>query len=290
MADHRLLEIETNGMTFRGRGAGLDNVSGEPVILLHGFPETSIMWVGPMERLADEGYRCFAPDQRGYSPNARPEGIEKYTYHELTSDIVALADVLGFKRFHLVGHDWGSAIGWILLSFYPERVHSWIAMSVPHIDAFRSALADDPDQKQRSQYMSFFRLPEKPEKTLTANNLEPLRAIWSSIPEEQVEEYITVFTQPGALTAALNWYRANSFILDQGYQGAMFGPVSHPTLLIWGNQDSAIGRVAVERAGQYMKGSYRLVELNAGHWLIQEEPERVYSEILTHLKSNRIKP
>ncbi len=288
MAEHLVIEIETNGMIFRGRGAGLDNVSGEPVILLHGFPETSIMWANLMERLADEGYRCFAPDQRGYSPNARPEGVQKYIYQELTSDVVALADMLGFRRFHLVGHDWGSVIGWIVVSLYPERVHSWTAMSVPHMDAFRSALADDPDQQQRSQYIAFFQVPEQPEKWFSANNMELLRALWSSMPKEQVKEYISVFSQPGALTAALNWYRANSFELKQGYQGAMFGPVSHPAQLIWGNQDIAIGRVAVERTDQYMKGPYRLVELNAGHWLIQEEPDSVYNEILVHLKSNRM--
>ena len=275
-------------MVFHSRGAGLDNVSGEPVILLHGFPETSIMWADMMERLANEGYRCFAPDQRGYSPNARPSGAENYIYQELASDVVALADAIGFGRFHLVGHDWGSVVGWAVILLYPERVHSWTAMSVPHMDAFRSALADDVDQQQRSQYIAFFRTPGQAEKTLTANDFEPLRALWASIPSDQVEEYITVFSQPGALTAALNWYRANSLDLEQGYQGALFGPVWHPTLLIWGNQDMAIGRAAVVRTEQYMKGPYRLVELNAGHWLIQEEPDRVYGEVLGHLKSNRM--
>lgn len=288
MAEHLVLEIEANRMIFRSRVAGLGNVSGEPIVLMHGFPETSIMWANLMERLADEGYRCFAPDQRGYSPNARPEGVENYIYQDLVSDVVALADVLGFTRFHLVGHDWGSAIGWIALSLHPDRVHSWTAMSVPHMDAFRSALADDPDQQQRSQYIAFFRTPEQPERTLTTNDLEPLRALWASIPKDQVEEYVTVFSQPGALTAALNWYRANSFDLEQGYQGAMLGPVSHPTLLIWGNQDMAIGRAAVERTEKYMTGPYRLVELNAGHWLVQEEPNRVHNEILRHVKSNRM--
>ncbi len=288
MAEHTTLEIEVNGMTFRSRGAGLENGTDEPVILLHGFPETSIMWVNLMERLADKGYRCFAPDQRGYSPNARPEGIEKYIYQELASDVVALADALGFRRFHLIGHDWGSIIGWIVLSLYPDRVHSWTAMSVPHIDAFISAIADDTDQQQRSQYIAFLKLPEQPEKTLTANNLEPLRNLWSPMPEEQVEEYTAVFSQPGALTAALNWYRANSFGLEQGQQGQIVGPVSHPTLLIWGNQDIAVGRTSVERTAQYMKGPYQLVELDASHWLIQDEPERSYNEILAHLKSNRL--
>jgi len=275
-------------MVFRSRGAGLDNVSGEPIILLHGFPETSIMWANLTERLASEGYRCFAPDQRGYSPNARPKGVENYIYQELASDVIALADALGFGRFHLVGHDWGSVVGWAAILLYPERIHSWTAMSVPHMDAFRSALADDVDQQQRSQYIAFFRTPGQAEKTLTANDFELLRALWASIPSDQVKEYITVFSQPGALTAALNWYRANSFNLEEGYQGALFGPVWHPTLLIWGNQDIAVGRTAVVRTEQYMKGPYRLVELNAGHWLIQEASDRVHREILSHLKSNRM--
>ncbi len=281
-------ESEANGMVFRGRSAGAEGSSGEPVILLHGFPETSIMWAGLMERLGDEGYRCFAPDQRGYSPGARPSGVEDYEYRELVSDVMSLADALGYARFHLIGHDWGSAVGWAILHQHPDRVRSWTAMSVPHMDAFASAIADDPDQRKRSQYMAFFALPEKPERSLTADDFAALRSLWSSIPKEQVKEYVDVFSQPGALTAALNWYRANAVLLENRREGPKFGAVQHSTLLIWGNQDIAIGRVAVERTEQYMKGPYRLVELNAGHWLVQEAPERVHDEILAHLRANRL--
>ncbi len=281
-------EIEANGMVFRTRFAGAEGSPNEPVILLHGFPETSIMWAGLMERLGDEGYCCFAPDQRGYSARARPAGVEDYAYQRLVSDVMALADALGYARFHLIGHDWGSAIGWAILHLHPDRVRSWTAMSVPHMDAFASAIADDPDQRKRSQYMAFFMLPEKPEHSLAADDFAVLRSLWSSIPKEQVAEYLSVFSQPGALTAALNWYRANAVLLEKRREGAKFGPVNHPTLLIWGNQDLAIGRVAVERTAHYMEGSYRLVELNAGHWLAQEEPERVHDEILHHLQSNRL--
>jgi pimeloyl-ACP methyl ester carboxylesterase len=161
-------------------------------------------------------------------------------------------------------------------------------MSVPHMDAFASAIADDPDQRERSRYMGFFMLPEKPEQSLTADDFAALRSLWSSIPAEQVEEYVSVFSQPGALTAALNWYRANTVLLEKRREGPKFGPVQHPTLLLWGNQDIAVGRVAIERTVQYMKGPYRLVELNAGHWLVQEEPERVHDEILRHLRTNRL--
>jgi pimeloyl-ACP methyl ester carboxylesterase len=279
--------IEANGMVFRGRSAGAEGSSGEPVILLHGFPETSIMWAGLMGRLGDEGYRCFAPDQRGYSPGARPGGVEDYAYQKLVSDVMALADALGYAQFHLVGHDWGSAVGWALIHLHPDRVLSWTAMSVPHMDAFASAIADDPDQRKRSQYMGFFMLSEKPERSLAADDFAAMRSLWSSIPEEQVEEYLSIFSQPGALTAALNWYRANSVLLEKRSEGPKFGPVHHPTLLLWGNQDIAVGRTAVERTAQYLKGPYRLVEMNAGHWLIQEEPGRVHDEILRHLQSNR---
>jgi pimeloyl-ACP methyl ester carboxylesterase len=288
MGECVIRQIEANGLVFRARFAGAEGSSSEPVILLHGFPETSIMWANLMERLADEGYRCFAPDQRGYSPGARPEGIDEYAYRRLVSDIVALADDLGYARFHLIGHDWGSAIGWAMLHLHPDRVRSWTAMSVPHMDAFASAIADDPDQRKRSHYMAFFMLPEKPEQSLAADDFAVLRSLWSSTPKEQIQEYVSVFSQPGALTAALNWYRANSALLEKRREGPKFGSVQHPTLLIWGNQDMAIGRVAVEQTAQYMKGPYRLVELDAGHWLAQEEPERVHDEILSHLKSNRL--
>jgi pimeloyl-ACP methyl ester carboxylesterase len=288
MANCLVRDIEANGMVFRARFAGAEASSGEPVVFLHGFPETSVMWAGLMERLGDEGYRCFAPDQRGYSSGARPSGVEDYAYQGLASDVMALVDSLGYARFHLIGHDWGSAIGWAILHLYPDRVRSWTAMSVPHMDAFASAIADDPDQRKRSQYMAFFMLPEKPEHQLSADDFAVLRSLWASIPKEQVDEYLSVFSQPGALTAALNWYRANAVLLERRREEPKFGPVRHPTLLLWGNQDIAIGRVAVERTAQYMKGLYRLVELNAGHWLAQEEPERVHDEILRHLQANRL--
>ena len=281
-------EVEANGMVFRARFAGAESSAGEPVILLHGFPETSIMWADLVERLGEEGYRCFAPDQRGYSPGARPGSIADYEYRKLVSDVTALADVLGYARFHLIGHDWGSAVGWALIHLHPDRVRSWTAMSVPHMDAFASAIADDADQRKRSQYLGFFMLPEKPERNLAADDFAVLRSLWASIPKEQVDEYVSVFSQPGALTAALNWYRANAVLLEERRDGPKFGPVQHPTLLLWGNEDIAIGRAAIERTAQYMKGPYRLAELNAGHWLVQEEPERVHDEILRHLRANRL--
>ncbi len=281
-------EIPARGMTFECRLAGMENPSAEPVILLHGFPETSAMWTDPMTKLADEGYRCLAPDQRGYSPGARPEGEDAYTYPELALDVVALADAVGFNRFHLIGHDWGSIVGWEVIRTHPHRTQSWTAMSVPHVDAFTAAIADDPDQQQRSQYIGLFLQKGLAEDMLAGSDFAGLRAAWASIPAGLVEEYLKVFSVPGAVTAGLNWYRGNARLLDKRDRGDKFGPFSHPTLLIWGNEDIAVGRAGVERSAAYMRGPYRVVELNAGHWLIQEEPERVYREILDHLRTNRM--
>lgn len=270
-------------MTFRCREAG---TTGEPVLLLHGFPETSHMWIGLMERLAAEGYRCLAPDQRGYSPGARPEGIEHYRYIDIASDALAIADSWGAERFHLVGHDWGATCGWAVLALHPERVISWTALSIPHQAAFGRAIREDPDQQTRSQYVTFFQQPGVAESLFSANDFEGLKRIWAKIPEEGVREYLSVLSQPGALTAAINWYRGSRGF-DFEDPDVTFSPVSTPTLMIWGNQDAYIGRTATQDASAYMKGPYEFVELEAGHWLVQEQPEVVGAKLLAHLRRNR---
>lgn len=128
-------ELPANGMRFRCRVCGLEN-SGDLVILLHGFPETSHMREGVLISLASQGYRCLAPDQRGYSPGARPKDIADYHIKEIASDVIALADAVGFQKFHLVGQDWGSGCGWTVVQLYGDRVNSWSALSVPHMAAF----------------------------------------------------------------------------------------------------------------------------------------------------------
>ncbi len=276
-------EITARGMTFRCRQTDGD---GDAVILLHGFPETSHMWLPLMQRLRAEGYRCLAPDQRGYSPGARPEGAHNYRYIDIASDVRALADAWGVERFHLVGHDWGAACGWAVVALWPERVLSWTALSVPHVAAFGSAIRNDPDQQQKSQYVTFFQQPGAAEALFAANDYAALKNVWQASEPDQVAEYLSVFTQAGALTGALNWYRGSRGI-DPRDADVTFGPVQTPTLLIWGNQDVAIGRVSVDDAASFMRGPYRFVELDHGHWLIQEAPGRVCDEVVAHVARNR---
>ncbi|MGE5595621.1 MAG: alpha/beta fold hydrolase [Hyphomicrobiales bacterium] len=277
-------EITANGLTFRCRESGSE---GEPVILLHGFPETSHMWVGLIPALVAAGYRVLAPDQRGYSPGARPEGKEHYTYADIAGDVFALADAWGADRFHLVGHDWGAGAGWSAVAMNPGRIASWSALSVPHIGAFGRAIREDADQANRSQYITFFQEPGVAEAALSADDYAALKAIWTESSPEEVAEYLSVFRQPGALTAALNWYRGSAGISPDN-QPAAFGDVHLPTLLIWGNGDQAIGRKGVEDGAQFMKGYYRFVELDAGHWLTQEKPDEVRDEIIAHLQKHPI--
>lgn len=273
-------DLPANGMTFRCRVCGLEN-TGEPVILLHGFPETSHMWEGVLISLASQGYRCLAPDQRGYSPGARPKDIAHYQIKEIASDVIALADAVGFQKFHLVGHDWGSGCGWTVVQLYSDRVNSWSALSIPHMAAFDTAKKTDPDQKKRSWYMDLFQLPIIPEVLFGFAVAGNPPSLWKST-DEEVADYLTVFRKFDGRKATINWYRANKNIPIQ------YGDVFLPTLLIWGNQDIAIGHAGVEMTKQFMQGEYSLIELDAGHTLVQQQFERVNQEILNHIQRHPI--
>lgn len=274
----RFEPLNVGEFTYDVRRAGAGD---ELVILLHGFPETSHMWIPLIEHLAANGYTAVAPDLRGYSAGARPEGAENYGYPVMGEDIVQMATQLGYERFHLVGHDHGAGLGWMIVGLHADRISSWTSLSIPHIDAFGAALASNAEQRERSQYMNFFRQVGVAENALSGNDFAALRGVWNESPPEQVEEYLRVLTQPGALTGALNWYRG---ALTDETQSV--GKVSVPTVLIWGNQDQAIGRPGVDMAPEYMDGPYRLIELDAGHWLIQEDEETVLRETLAHIQAN----
>jgi pimeloyl-ACP methyl ester carboxylesterase len=278
-------EIEANGLTFKCRELG----DGEPVLLLHGFPETSHMWTELMPVLAEAGYRCLAPDQRGYSPGARPAELNSYRYEEIGGDVLAIARAAGFEKFHLIGHDWGAGAGWLVLAIDPSPVQSFVAMSVPHMLGFAQAVRDDPEEEAYRGMLQIFTDPNSAA-AMAADDAAGFRAAaWTSSPPEQVEDYVSVFKDAAAVQAALNWYVAGDAhmrLLDD--ESFKVGPVDVPTLLLWGKNDAYIRRMALDMAEPYMKGQYRVVELDAGHWLIQEQPEQVRDEILAHLRANAL--
>ncbi|MEG6509206.1 alpha/beta hydrolase [Methyloligella sp. 2.7D] len=278
-----LVRIDANSMEFRARVAGFDNKDGEGVILLHGFPETSIMWQPLIDKLSEAGYRVVAFDQRGYSPGARPEDDKAYTKGKIARDVLAIADAVGFERFHVIGHDFGGAMAWVVADRYPERVMSLTAMSMPHPSALAESLQDLAPQIRLSSYILFYKMPVLPELVLGFDRAAYLRHFrWQDAPPEQIAEYEQVFGEPGALHAALDWYRMFEFrSLDP------LGKITPPTLFIWGHRDQAFGRRAAIETANFIDGPYRFHSVNAGHQLMLEVPETVEDDVLDHLANWR---
>ena len=275
-----LVRIKADALTFRARVAGIGGKRGN-LILLHGFPESSAMWIPIIDAAAAAGYQVVAFDQRGYSPGARPDDVAEYSVDKLGADVLSVADRMGFDEFHLVGHDWGSGVGWGLVLAQPERILTWTSLSIPHIASFGAAIANDPDQQQRSSYMLLFRTPWLPEQLMAFNRLNLMRSVlYAEHSDQQRAEYLALFSEPGATTAALNWYRA----ANPGDLASL--AVTRPVLFIWGNQDPAVGRASVEGQRAYLPDDYREVELDAGHWLMETHAELVVATVLAFLEDH----
>jgi len=274
-----LVQIPANGMIFRARVAGLGN-PGPALILLHGFPQTSAMWEPLIGAAAAQGYRVLALDQRGYSPGARPEGVDAYAVLELVADVVAVADAAGFERFHLVGHDWGCVVGWVTAIRHPGRVLTWSGLSIPHPGTLLSDIARDPPT-----YIRINTAPLVPETLLAFNGMARLRGIYARATPAQRDEYLAVFSEPGALTAALDWYRAIGASLASGE--AASGPVSTPTLFVYGSREFWVNEDALVRQRKLVTGPYRELEVDAGHFVLEERPDEVVAAVLEHLAHPR---
>jgi len=248
-----LVRIEANGMTFRARVAGLAN-NGPGLILLHGFPETSAMWGPLIEAASSAGCRVVAFDQRGYSPGARPDDVDPYVVPELIGDLLTIADAVGFERFHLVGHDWGCVVGWGIAIQHPERLLSWTGLSIPHPGTLLADL-----RRELPTYIKVFTAPWVPELLFTFNGLGLLRSgSYELMPAELRDEYLAVFSEPGALRAALNWYRALTASLGAGDD--VSGPVEGPTLFLWGTREGWMNDGALERQRKLAAGPYAELE------------------------------
>lgn len=269
------ITIDTDVGSFSALEAGPK--SGRPVLLLHGFPEFAIAWEAQLRALGDAGYHAVAIDQRGYSTGVRPTDVDSYALDHPTADVIRVADALDWSSFDLIGHDWGAAVGWVVAAQHPDRVNSLTAIAVPHLAAFADALRDDPTQRQMSGYMEMFRLPApEPENQILAGGPPKL----PGVSPERSAEYFRRLSEPGALTAALNWYRANDFT---GYRE----PVDLPTLLIAGTADETVAPAGVHATADWVTGPYRLEYLDdLGHNLHEQAPVEVNHILLDHLQSN----
>ena len=274
-------KIRINQLEFDCLVSGNEN--DELVLLLHGFPESAYMYRNLMEDLNSNGYYCIAPNLRGYSKGARLKGKKNYGIDYLVSDVLGFAKSANKDRFHLVGHDWGSAIGWQVVHDHPDLIISWTALSVPHPQSFFHAVLNDPDQQEKSKYIKLFQLPMLPEFKMKSNDFKVLRELWDEQSEDEIENYISILKEPGALTAVLNYYRASNKLLKRARTEQILGDIHVPTLFIWGNKDIAIGPVSVEGGHKYIKGDYTYIELDGGHWLNQTNYSEVKEAIVKHL-------
>lgn len=260
----------------------LGPAEGEVVVLLHGFPQTKATWSEIAPSLAEAGYRVLAPDQRGYSPGARPEGRRQYTIDCLVGDVLALADAAGAPRFHLVGHDWGGAVAWACAMWHPERLLTVTSLATPHQKAYLRALVTS-GQFFMSWYAMFFQLPRLPE---WSARFGPVRRMFernlvrSGLPEKDRARYAAAFDDPAALTAAINWYRAAALT-----PSARYTSVAVPALYVYATADIALGRLAADLTARYVTGPYRYEVLQGmSHWIPESAPKVVVELLLHHFR------
>jgi pimeloyl-ACP methyl ester carboxylesterase len=270
-----------DGLTFDVRDAGPPD--GEPVVLLHGFPQDSTAWDGVAPALHQHGLRTLAPDQRGYSPMARPRGRSCYRMRELVEDIVALLDAAELGSAHIVGHDWGGVVAWAMAAWHPERVRTLTAVSTPHPTAMAQSLVTS-DQGLRSYLMAVFQLPFLPELLLLSRGGRQLRRglRGGGLSREAAAHYVARMQEPGALSAALGWYRA----MPLGARDRV-GRVRVPTLHVWSTGDAFFGRAATEATARFVDAPYRLEVLEGvSHWLPELAADRVAELVTAHVRSN----
>jgi pimeloyl-ACP methyl ester carboxylesterase len=269
-----------DGLTFDVLDSG--PADGEPVVLLHGFPQDRTAWDRVAPALHRHGLRTLAPDQRGYSPMARPRGRGAYRLRETTADVLALLDAAGLRSAHVVGHDWGGIVAWALGAWHPDRVRTLTALSVPHPAAMAKAVMTS-DQGLRSYYMALFQLPLLPERLLLAGAGAALRRMLhhGGLRDEAVAHYTARMREPGALSAALGWYRALPW---SGRD--LVGTVRVPTLHVWSTGDAFLGRAATEATSRFVDAPYRLEVLDdVTHWIPELAPERVAELVAGHVRT-----
>jgi pimeloyl-ACP methyl ester carboxylesterase len=254
---------------------------GPVALLLHGFPEFWCSWRRQIEPLAAAGFRVVVPDQRGYNLSSKPSGVAAYALTELVSDVIAIADQLGQEKIFLAGHDWGAAVAWSAALLHPQRIAKLVVLNVPHPSVMRKFLSTRPRQLLRSWYMFFFQLPWLPEALFSAFNFRiGTRALLRSsrpgtFTAEDLALYRAAWSQPRAITATINWYRA-LFRVRAKFPDKT---VRVPTRILWGERDAFLMAEMAHESLRYCTNAELFTFANATHWLQHEEPARV-SELL----------
>lgn len=271
----RLTHLDHAGMRFDVHDAG--PLEGEPVVLLHGFPQTSSSWEAVAPVLHAAGMRTYALDQRGYSPGARPRRRRDYRLDLLVGDVVALLERTG--PAHVVGHDWGAAVAWYVAARHPELTRTLTALSVPHPGAM---VRGGPQQWRMSWYIAAFQLPLVPEYVLTRDRDRTLALLREGgMGERALARFGPEMVLGGALPFALKWYRA----VPLSRPSILRERVPVPTAYVWSDGDIALGRQGAELCGEMVHGDYRMVTVpGASHWLPEEVPDVVARVVLDRVR------
>lgn len=274
----RIDEFERDGLVFDVVDAG--PLDGDAVVLLHGFPQRAACWDAVASRLHAAGLRTLAPDQRGYSPRARPGRRRDYRLDELVADVGELLDRVraqGHERIHLVGHDWGAAVAWVVAARHPA-VSSLTSVSVPHPAAYLASTAS-LDQLRRSWYVGFFQVPLLPERLAARGVLERMLGS-AGMTAHDLARFRADVLEDGALAGGLGWYRAIPLSLTgagQLWRERVPVPVTH----VWSDQDDALGRRSAELAHRWAAGEFELEVLEGhGHWLPEQAPDELARIVL----------
>ncbi|HET6865036.1 MAG TPA: alpha/beta hydrolase [Solirubrobacteraceae bacterium] len=267
---------------------------GPPVVLLHGFPEFWYGWRHQIPALTEAGFRAIAPDMRGYNLSSKPAEVSAYALRRLAGDIRDLIRERGLQRACLVGHDWGAAVAWVLAMAHPDVVERLAILNAPHPRRMLEALRRPGRQLAKSWYMFFFQLPGLPERAVRAGDWRGLRygfeqdARPGAFTPADIERYREAWSQPGAATATINYYRASMRRprrAASGGGGGSFAPVTAPTLVIWGEHDRYLSSSLAEPSRDDVPGLERVVRLpEASHWVQHDEPDRVSELLIAHFK------
>jgi epoxide hydrolase 4 len=266
--------------------------SGEPVVLLHGFPEHSHSWRYQLPALAEAGLHAVAPDLRGYAGSDRPPAVEDYSARALVGDVAGLIRALGHESAHVVGHDWGGSLAWGLAGNLPGMVRSVTILNAPQGQVSARLRREDPGQQAKSWYMLLFQFPGVAEAWLSDDDFANLRrfvfetAAPGTFPPEDREVFVDALRRDGALTAALNYYRANmppaSWLRDPPEPPE----ITVPTMIIWGEADVYMDPLLLERTAATVTGPLRVERLpGVSHWVQQEVPDRVNELLLDFLRA-----
>jgi pimeloyl-ACP methyl ester carboxylesterase len=259
---------------------------GPLVILLHGFPEFWYGWHKQIPALAQAGYCVWAPDQRGYNLSEKPQGIDAYQIDSLAADVIGLIDAAGREQAYLVGHDWGAAVTWRVANRYPQRVAKAAVLNVPHPLVMGKYIRGSLRQALRSTYIAYFQIPELPERMLSADDWQPMvQALRRTGPpglfsDLDLQRYCNAWSQPGAITGMLNWYRA---FVQRPPSWKPSPRIRVPLTMIWGTADTAL---VPELAPLSMElcdnGTLHLLE-GVSHWVQHQAPDEVNRLLLQHL-------